>query len=211
MCCPSYVLCVFIMRQVKWCKFNGFNPVPSSSKIFNGFKMKEAEDAEDGETWRIDLKRDVSNDKLAIKCKRSNTDHIDGLQDGDDESSEEESGAIDLKRGAVIDKLPIKRKRLNADHVDCSGVTKLAREINSNDGDLALSKSKANVDVFTGSDHVPSAIVSDSKKKYPQRKCIVCRRYGTRRDTRYCCKDCIGFPALCKSPCFMTYHTIHNI
>ena len=173
--------------------------------------VKGAEDDEDVETRRIDLKREVDNDKVSIKRKRLNTDHIDGLQDGDDESSEEEGQSIDLKREAAIDKLPIKRKRLNADHVDGSGVTKLTREINSNDGDLALSKSKANLDVFTASDHVPSAIVSDSKKKYPQRKCIVCRRYGTRRDTRYCCKDCVGFPALCKSPCFMKYHTTHNI
>ena len=137
----------------------------------HGFMVKEAEDYEDVETRRIDVRREVDNDKVSVKRKRLNTDHIDGLQDGDDESSKEEGQRINLKREAAIDKLPIKRKRLNADHVDGSDVTKLAREINSNDGDL--SKSKANLDVF--------------------------------------CKDCVGFPALCKSPCFMKYHTTYNI
>ena len=186
-------------------------------KRINPFKVLDAESeapAKDDESLteikESDLKREVNNDKVLIKRKRLDVDHIDGLQGDEDESSQEESQRIDLKREAAIDKLPIKRKRLNADHVDGSGVTNLSHEINSNDGDLALSKSKANLDVFTVSDHVPSAIVSDSKKKYPQRKCIVCRRCGTRRDTRYCCTDCVGFPALCKSPCFIKYHTTHN-
>ena len=43
------------------------------------------------------------------------------------------------------------------------------------------------------------------KKKWPQKPCVYCRKYGTRRDTRYICSFCNV--ALCKNPCFSDYHS----
>ena len=53
--------------------------------------------------------------------------------------------------------------------------------------------------------HVPSRLPPTEKKKWPQKPCVVCRRYGTRHDTRYYCRMCNK--ALCKSPCFKEYHS----
>ena len=42
-------------------------------------------------------------------------------------------------------------------------------------------------------------------KKWPQKKCVYCRRkYGLRNDTRFICMQCNV--ALCKEPCFADYH-----
>ena len=54
--------------------------------------------------------------------------------------------------------------------------------------------------------HIPTPISPTRKKKYPQRRCVICRENGAPRDTRYCCKACFEVPALCKTPCFRTYH-----
>ena len=54
--------------------------------------------------------------------------------------------------------------------------------------------------------HVPSRLPPTEKKKWPQKPCVVCRKYGTRHDTRYYCRMCNK--ALCKSPCFKEYHSM---
>ena len=56
--------------------------------------------------------------------------------------------------------------------------------------------------------HLISQIPPTEKKKWPQKPCIICRRYGVRHDTRYYCNFCNT--ALCKEPCFREYHE-HNI
>ena len=43
------------------------------------------------------------------------------------------------------------------------------------------------------------------KKKWPQKPCVYCRKYGPRRDTRYICSLCNV--ALCKNRCFSNYHS----
>ena len=53
--------------------------------------------------------------------------------------------------------------------------------------------------------HLLSQIPATEKKKWPQKRCVYCRKYGTRRDTRYICSSCNI--ALCKSPCFSEYHS----
>ena len=55
--------------------------------------------------------------------------------------------------------------------------------------------------------HVPTIIFPTRKKKYPQRRCVICRENDAPRDTRYCCKACFEVPALCKTPCFRIYHS----
>ena len=60
-------------------------------------------------------------------------------------------------------------------------------------------------DLKQSDNHVPFPIPPTENKKYPQRKCVSCRRGGVRRDTRYYCDDCIGRPALCRD-CFREYH-----
>ena len=54
--------------------------------------------------------------------------------------------------------------------------------------------------------HVPSRLPPTEKKKWPQKPCVVCRKYGDRHDTRYFCAMCNK--ALCKSPCFKEYHSM---
>ena len=53
--------------------------------------------------------------------------------------------------------------------------------------------------------HHLSLIYPTEGKKWPQKKCVYCRRkYGIRNDTRYFCIQCnVG---LCKKPCFSDYH-----
>ena len=180
------------LKPVMSKRFNGFRtisedgvPAPLSWKRSNGFKVVVNEEYE---------KRKAEHGKVPIK--RFTTDNVHCSQDDAHESGEEETEQIDLKR-------------LNSDLAVGSDVPKRPRVISSNDGDPVLPYSKSNSDDFTVSDHrhVPSLIVSAGKKKYPQRKCIVCRGNSARRDTRYCCKDCVGTPALCKSPCFEKHHT----
>ena len=173
-------------------RFNGFRaisedgvPAPLPWKKSNGFKVVVNEEYEKGK---------AEND-VPIKRSGITPDNVHGSQDDVHGSSDEETQQIDLKRfssGLAVG----------------SDASKLPRVISGNDRDLALSCSKSNSDVFTVSDHryVPAPIVSAGKKTYPQRKCIVCRANGVRRDTGYCCKDCVGMPALCKSPCFEKHH-----
>ena len=52
--------------------------------------------------------------------------------------------------------------------------------------------------------HLPCRIPPTEKKVWPQKPCVICRRYGVRHDTRYFCKTCNV--ALCKSPCFEEFH-----
>ena len=59
---------------------------------------------------------------------------------------------------------------------------------------------------FDDDRHLLSQIPPTEKKKWPQKPCILCRRYGVRHDTRYYCKDCNA--ALCKEPCFREYHSM---
>ena len=53
--------------------------------------------------------------------------------------------------------------------------------------------------------HQLTLIGPTERKRYPQKKCVYCRRkYGLRNDTRYICTLCDV--ALCKEPCFSEYH-----
>ena len=53
--------------------------------------------------------------------------------------------------------------------------------------------------------HHLSLIYPTEGKKWPQKKCVYCRRKnGVRKDTRYICMQCNV--ALCKEPCFSDYH-----
>ena len=52
--------------------------------------------------------------------------------------------------------------------------------------------------------HSLSKITPTGKKKWPQKPCVLCRKYGVRNDTRYICNLCNT--ALCKEPCFSEYH-----
>ena len=54
-------------------------------------------------------------------------------------------------------------------------------------------------------EHFLSKIPATEKKKWPQKPCVYCRKYGTRHDTRYICSLCNV--ALCKDTCFSDYHS----
>ena len=74
-----------------------------------------------------------------------------------------------------------------------------------NDDDLKGNRKQIH-DTERTDHHVPTPILPTVKKKYPQRRCVICRKNGAPRDTRYCCKACFEVPALCKTPCFRIYH-----
>ena len=54
--------------------------------------------------------------------------------------------------------------------------------------------------------HQPIQIPPTRLKKYPARRCVVCRKHGHPRDTRYLCTTCNV--ALCKGRCFDEYHSV---
>lgn len=60
--------------------------------------------------------------------------------------------------------------------------------------------------------HFLKILPSREKKKYPQKRCLVCstttRKPQRRRETRYCCSIC-DVP-LCLIPCFEEYHTLKS-
>ncbi|XP_068110989.1 piggyBac transposable element-derived protein 4-like [Hyperolius riggenbachi] len=55
--------------------------------------------------------------------------------------------------------------------------------------------------------HFPTPIPPTPSKKYPPKKCRICRKNGVRRDTRYHCPKCPSKLGLCLNPCFEVYHT----
>ena len=73
---------------------------------------------------------------------------------------------------------------------DVKNINKISGENESSDGER----------------HFISQIPPTEKKKWPQKPCILCRRYGVRHDTRYYCK--FYNTALCKEPCFREYHSM---
>lgn len=56
--------------------------------------------------------------------------------------------------------------------------------------------------------HFPAHNPPTEKKKYAQKKCIVCTQRKLRKDTSIHCKTCNV--ALCVSPCFEVHHTLLN-
>ncbi len=54
------------------------------------------------------------------------------------------------------------------------------------------------------SNHALLKIPPTERKKWPQKACVLCRKYGFRNDTRYFCIICNA--ALCKDTCFSKYH-----
>ncbi|XP_065651019.1 piggyBac transposable element-derived protein 4-like [Hydra vulgaris] len=53
--------------------------------------------------------------------------------------------------------------------------------------------------------HFPSYAPETECKTAPQRRCVVCRKKGKRKDSRYECTPCdVG---LCAAPCFQLYHS----
>ena len=55
-------------------------------------------------------------------------------------------------------------------------------------------------------DHRPQMIPPTPRRSHPQKRCRVCYKKGTRKESRYCCPLCPGFPGLCVVPCFDLYH-----
>ncbi|XP_056645839.1 piggyBac transposable element-derived protein 4-like [Diorhabda sublineata] len=64
-----------------------------------------------------------------------------------------------------------------------------------------------------GTQHFPEKISPPEnyqRKTYFQR-CKQCYKQGIRKETSYCCKNCMSKPALCPAPCFETWHTENNV
>ena len=56
--------------------------------------------------------------------------------------------------------------------------------------------------------HFMDKIPAEGKKASAQRKCVVCKKKGKRKESCYWCPDCEA--ALCIVPCFKLYHTVEN-
>lgn len=54
--------------------------------------------------------------------------------------------------------------------------------------------------------HVPAKLPINNKGVRGRKKCKLCTRNGTRKDTTYYCKACPGEPALCLENCFEIHH-----
>ncbi len=55
--------------------------------------------------------------------------------------------------------------------------------------------------------HFMDVIKATASRMNPMKKCVVCRKIGTRKETRYQCKTCMSRPGLCVVPCFEVFHT----
>ena len=55
--------------------------------------------------------------------------------------------------------------------------------------------------------HYFDVIPATDAKSTPTRKCVVCRKRGQRKETRYLCETCPSKPALCVVPCFKDFHS----
>ena len=56
--------------------------------------------------------------------------------------------------------------------------------------------------------HFLEPIPATGKKVGPTKRCIVCTKNKSRRETRYQCQDCPDHPPLCVHPCNQRYHTL---
>ena len=128
--------------------------------------------------------------------------NMDDKEDDVDENDENESDEVNLKR-KFDEEAGVKQKyppsivdhfiNNNADDLAITIPTKLQCLQN---GEMSDEKSKK---------HQLCLIHPTVRKKWPQKKCVICRRnYGLRKDTRYRCMQC-DVP-LCKEPCFAEYH-----
>lgn len=59
--------------------------------------------------------------------------------------------------------------------------------------------------------HYLCVIPANASKAGPCKKCVVCRKNGRRRETRYVCETCPSQPALCVAECFKRFHTEHEL
>src|SRR6218665_2033278 len=57
--------------------------------------------------------------------------------------------------------------------------------------------------------HYLCVIPANTSKAGPCKKCVVCRKNGRCRETRYVCETCPSQPALCVAECFKRFHTEH--
>ena len=55
--------------------------------------------------------------------------------------------------------------------------------------------------------HYFDIIPATGSKALPTKKCVVCRKRGQRKETRYFCQTCSSKPALCVVPCFKDFHS----
>ena len=149
-------------------------------------------------------------DKLSIPVKRkvsSDSDH--SMDDSDyspvptkigrfskDEDSEIESDRIEDSTNVFQDE---DSSDVRSSSIE-GGYSQDVKKINKNNLNSVEKKSS------DGDRHMISQIPPTEKKKWPQKPCTICRRYGVRHDTRYYCKFCNA--ALCKEPCFREYHSM---
>ena len=113
-------------------------------------------------------------------------------------------------RREIISEILSQKKNYVAENDISSGLGLKNDKVSETESDSSMTKGDKKekpLDAECSNIHTPSPILQTGKKKYPQRRCVVCRQNGAPRDTRYYCRACAEVPALCKTPCFGIYHS----
>src|SRR6218665_2017970 len=76
---------------------------------------------------------------------------------------------------------------------------------------VAFAQNKASDLTRLMGQHYLCVIPANASKARPCKKCVVCRKNGKRRETRYVCETCPSQPALCVTECFKRFHTEHEL
>ena len=161
-------------------------------------KVDKCENRESDEESSIETISNFTEDEPT----NDDESNMDDKEDDVNENDENESDEVNLKR-KFDEEAGVKQKyppsivdyfiNNNADDSAIPIPTKLQCLQN---GEMSDEKSKK---------HQLCLIHPTVRKKWPQKKCVICRRnYGLRKDTRYRCMQC-DVP-LCKEPCFAEYH-----
>ena len=179
---------------------------------------------------KISSDSDDSSNIPNCKCSKGDDEDIDedSGHDSVEESTSDKKVLLDEliptiskpKRVDLLENFVSKSKRKDSDDndVEIDEINDSPRHWDNNgEEEKILSRNPQCYEINTSADnntptdnnnvrknHVISRIPPTEKKKWPQKRCVICRRHGVRLDTRYYCNVCNV--ALCKEPCFREYH-----
>ena len=151
----------------------------------------------------------VSNDKVSIEDDEDSSEKVDEVTPTADLKRKYPPSIVDFLINNNTDDstipVPTKLQCLDSSASDCQenyvpSIAEPQPYLSNHD-----SRNEERLSKKSTTNHQVSLIRPTERKKWPQKKCVYCRRnYGLRNDTRYICMQCNV--ALCKEPCFADYH-----
>ena len=188
--------------------------IPNRSRIrtnYNGFRIIQQKKSLESPVVPTKSKR-VHSDESEGEIKRPISDEISELDAGFTpvyEEKKSETAPVLLSLGEIINKKTVSEKRRKTDNVsDAESYNNVKDDSLSPDMKRDFERNNTDSICTCQDSHSPSRIPPTERKKYSQRRCVVCRKHGASRDTRYYCETCNV--ALCKTPCFEEYHCYCN-